>query len=185
MSDWISCNYGTKKGFLKTYWYQFLYYIGFYRKYKNIDWVKVNRVIFVCKGNVCRSAYAEQVAKSYTKNCKSCGLEAKFNVGANQDAIKAAKTTKYSLDFHKTTPLDNMSFQDGDLLIAMEPYQIKKIANKYGYSIQYTLLGVWNKQKRPYIQDPYGCSEEYFSACFKYLQDCVHDIMTIYKNTQT
>jgi protein-tyrosine phosphatase len=170
---WLTKNYGSRSGFVKSIWYQFLYYSGYYRQYKNIDWSLVNRLVFVCKGNICRSAYAEAVTHSLGLEAISFGLDTIDNVPANVNAIKTAESMGLDLMAHKTTTVKIVELEANDLLIAMEPWQCERLGELFDQQYQCTLLGLWLTPALPYIYDPYGMSQSYFDTCFKRIQQGV------------
>jgi protein-tyrosine phosphatase len=176
MKGWFANRYGSRRGFALTFWHQFLYSIGKYRAYRKVDWESVERLVFVCKGNICRSAYAESVAKSLNIQTISCGVDTRNGSPANSDAIQVAKARGKNLSKHKTTSLNELSLRKGDLLVAMEPWQAKHLESELGSGCKSTLLGIWSVSKRPYIQDPYGASTAYFNNCFSFIEKSVHEI---------
>ncbi|MDT8281491.1 MAG: phosphotyrosine protein phosphatase [Gammaproteobacteria bacterium] len=173
---WIARHFGSRRGFVRTYWYRLLYYLGTYRKYKDIDWQSVERLVFVCKGNICRSAYAEVVARSLGIDAISCGLDTIENAQANESAIRAAKIRGFNLDEHRTRPVMYLVFKKTDLLIAMESWQCEFLTLHLRRKHQCTLLGLWGAAISPHIQDPYGSSSEYFEKCFSYIEKSVNEI---------
>ena len=168
--------YGSKRGFVKVHWHKFLYALGFYNEYREVDWSKVNRLIFVCKGNICRSPFAAVVAESVGLDAVSCGIEAGNGVPANNHAIEAASRKGLSLVNHKAIPIDSIQLKSGDLFVAMEPWHFKKIKRKFGINTRITLLGLWHVHKYPYIHDPYGATEKYFDNCFGLIEKSVNEI---------
>ena len=72
--QFINDNYGSKRGFLNGYKYKLLFSLGFYRSYQKIDFNAVNRLVFICSGNICRSAFGEYMAKAKGLNAVSYGL---------------------------------------------------------------------------------------------------------------
>lgn len=173
---WFENKYGSKRGFLKTYWYQFNCMLGRYNHYQQVDWSKIKRLVFVCKGNVCRSAFAEQVAKSLDIESISCGIRAIENAHANEQAVLAARKMGYNLSQHKTTPLMYPVLTSSDLIIAMEPEQVEFMEEHAAVKLNYTLLGLWGNATMPYLHDPFNCTPEYFGRCFKIIEDAVSEL---------
>ncbi len=171
--NWMKRQYGSRRGFVKTLWYQLLNLTGRYRQYKNINWDSVDRLVFVCKGNICRSAFAEKVARELGIKAISCGLDTIENAPANIDAQKAAKELGYDLSKHKTIPVMYVMLKKTDLLVVMELWQAKFLTKHLCRHYQCTLLGLWNKTALPHIQDPYGATNDYFERCFKIIQQSV------------
>lgn len=176
INRWFADNYGFRRGALLTYWYRVLYLFGWYRAYRQVDWGSIDRLVFVCKGNICRSAYAEAVAKSFDMEAVSCGIDTQDGVSANQSAIIVAAAKGFDLQSHRTSRVQSLSIRHHDLFIAMEPYQVEYLKHEFKEN-QCTLLGLWGKPVNPHIQDPYGASETYFHHCFYYLEKSVYEIV--------
>jgi len=176
LDRWLKNNYGSKRGFVYDYYCRVQNLFNTFKKYDHQDLSAVERVVFICKGNVCRSAYAEAFAKTLNLNTISCGIDANDSASANKKAIATAKLRNIDLDRHKTTPILKVDFKKNDLLVVMEPYQanavIKLLKDKYPVA----LLGLWCSPKRPYIHDPYSSSMEYFEACFNHIEKAVYVI---------
>ncbi|MCK5396505.1 MAG: phosphotyrosine protein phosphatase [Gammaproteobacteria bacterium] len=168
--------YGSRRGCIRSYWYRLLYFTRFYQAYRRIDWSSVERLVFVCKGNICRSAFAEAVAKSEGVDAVSCGLDTIEAAPANVDAIKTAGKMGFNLDGHRTTPITLLTINENDLFIAMEPWQAEYIKAHFHDTNTCTLLGLWGEPVRPYIHDPYSSTIEYFETCFKYIEKTVYEI---------
>lgn len=173
---WLNNYYGTRRGFVHTLWHRLLYSLGLYRHYRDIDWQSVERLVFVCKGNICRSAYAEVVARSLGIEATSCGLDAIEDAPADADAITMAKQLGFDLDSHVSRPIMYLILKKTDLLIAMDPYQAEFLHKNLVRQHATTLLGLWNRPVLPYIQDPYGSSSEYFEKCFTYIENSVNEL---------
>lgn len=173
--DFIN-QYGTRRGVIRTFWHKFKNFFGAYNKYKKIDWSQVDRLVFVCKGNICRSAYAEEIARSLHIKTISFGINAILDEPANAGAIKVAACRGIDLAQHKTTPLASVVLEATDLVVAMEPWQAEALHTKLQRKYPVTLLGLWLCPLRPHIQDPYGRNEIYFNNCFEYIEKSVYEI---------
>lgn len=173
-NQWLARRYGSRRGFVRTHWHLLKYYLGMYRQYESIDWQSVERLVFVCKGNICRSAYAEAVACSLGVNAISCGLDTIENAPANGSAIRAAERSGFSLDKHVTHPVMYLALKKTDLIVTMEPWQAEYLEKYLVRNHACTLLGLWSKKKLPHLQDPYSAVDEYFDECFSSIRDGVH-----------
>jgi len=168
--------YGSRRGFIRACWHKILCLLGVYDNYRRIDWDKIDRLVFICKGNICRSAYAEAVARSLGINAISCGISAIVDAPANVDAVQIASQRGVDLKQHKTTPILNAVFRKTDLLVAMEPWQAESLNRILKASHYITLQGLWLPPLRPHLQDPYGHSAAYFDNCFEYIEKSVYEI---------
>jgi protein-tyrosine phosphatase len=168
--------YGSRRGFVLTEWYRLRALLGEYRKYRRIDWASVQRLVFVCKGNICRSAFAEAVARREGVDAISCGIDAGQGFPADRDAIAAASLKGIDLREHRTRHVRTVTLRRGDLLVAMEPWQVAILGQQFGKEFQITLAGIWGSGAGPYIRDPYGTSTGYFNHCFNTMEKSVHAI---------
>ena len=152
--------------------------VGGFWMYRKINWARVNRLVFVCKGNICRSPYAEMRAKGCGIEVVSMGLAAKSGTLANLDAIKNAAVRGIDLELHRAKQQKDICIETGDLLVGMEPWHasvLQRMAKKAG--AQTTLLGLWTNSPRPYIHDPYGHAEAYFQTCFSVIDEAVESLI--------
>lgn len=172
----LADKYGSRRGALLTFKFRFLSLFGRYRKYQQVDWASIDRLVFVCKGNICRSAYAEAVAKSVGIEAISCGIDTVMSAPANERAAEVASQRGFDLQEHKTTTVQSLAINKSDLLIAMEPWQADYLLNHSPAGTVCTLLGLWGQRKAPHIHDPYGASSVYFDNCFNYIESCVCNI---------
>ena len=175
INNWLAENYGSRRGAILTYKYRVLCLLGKYRKYRQINWDEIDRLVFVCKGNICRSAYAEAVARSTGINSISCGIDTVMGAPANEEAIKISAKRGFDLIGHKTTPVQSLTFKKTDLLIAMEPWQVEYLHHKLSVD-NCSLLGLWGRPVTPHIHDPYGSSSRYFDNCFNFIESSVYEI---------
>ncbi len=173
---WSAVKYGSRRGMLTTVQHQLYGLFGSYRQYKAIRWADVNRLVFVCKGNICRSAYAEVLARQAGLEAISFGLQTVDNAPANKDAIRIASELDIDLKQHLTTTVTNVELKPGDLLVAMEPWQLKELTGLFADRYQYTLLGLWIKPELPHLQDPYAMSDAYFKTCFQHIRRAINTL---------
>jgi low molecular weight protein-tyrosine phosphatase len=171
MMQYISDTYGSKKGFLRHIKTQTLYRLGCYRKYTQLR-SDIERIVFVCQGNICRSALAEWVFKDHSNfPVASIGLDTHSGKPANSRMIEIAKSKGVDLSRHKTTSVNDFEPKPRDLYICMEVKQIEGL-NSLGLRNAATLLlsTILTKPKIT-INDPY-------SANTAYMEKCADDIIT-------
>lgn len=175
--QWVADHYGGKRALLEHALYLSRYRLGLLRSYCRVSWPSVGRLVFVCRGNICRSPYAEATARQRLSMASaSFGIETVTGVGANPSAVHNAGLRKIDLTGHRATNVTDFVLRENDLLIAMEPQQgevLRAWANRMNCRVQVTLLGLWIKHPRPYIADPYGRGDAYFQNCFKLIDSAV------------
>jgi len=146
--------------------------IGAYRRYELADLARVRRLVFVCKGNICRSPFAEAVARSVGIVATSYGLDARRGLPADPNAARAAIRQGVSVDSHLTRPLGDAQIDTGDLIVAMEPGHVSGIHHAAGErACDLVLLGMWLDPALPYLFDPYAMSDLQFDTCFGRIRD--------------
>jgi len=160
---YINDNYGSKRGLLNHFYYGCLAKLGIYGNFKKIDFTEVTRLVFVCKGNICRSPLGNTTAISQGFCSESYGLECKGNNPADKRAISFGRTLGLQLNSHRSTPIDAYSPKQGDLVVLMEPAHLVKIEKLDLGCVQVTFSGLWLSSPCPYLHDPYNTSTEYFS----------------------
>lgn len=158
--------YGGRRGLLEHVRSRTLYALGAYRRVRDIEWAAVQRLAFVCKGNICRSPYACAKARSLGVHAVSFGLDAADGAPANPAALQNAFLRGVDLSGHRSTKLESARLVERDLVIVFEPKQIAEVRKRIGAGMPTKLLGLRSRPVRPHIQDPYGMSDRYFQQCF-------------------
>jgi protein-tyrosine phosphatase len=167
LSAWIRDRYGGKRAFLRYCTTRAGALTGRYGEYLDLDYGRVERLVFVCKGNICRSPYAEARARAMGHPSVSAGIEA--TPGSPADAVASRIAARRGLDLghHCASRFDMALLQPSDLLLAFEPVHLAALLGKrQRIACQVTLLGLFGRAPYPYIHDPHGCPEAYFSSCF-------------------
>lgn len=165
----LEARYGSRRAMVRNAYYLATYRLGMLARYQQIDWRSVNRLVFVCKGNICRSPYAEVVAATRGVQAISCGLEATAGSAATREAIRNAGARGVDLRGHRAQRLQDIELAEGDLLVAMDPEQARRLDRQLGdreMRAQITLLGIWSEWLRPFLADPFGRTDSYFQTCY-------------------
>jgi len=173
--------YGSKKGFLRFWYYQCLLKVGAFRKYSYQDYRNPGdtprRLVFVCVGNICRSPLAEAYAKSFGVDAASFGLNCTDGHPADPRTVQYGIAFGLDLSDHKTINLKNFSIRDGDILVGMEPKHVKELGALPLKGVPVVLAGVACRKPIAYIHDPYNCSESYFDRCEATVLEAVRGIL--------
>jgi protein-tyrosine-phosphatase/peptidoglycan/xylan/chitin deacetylase (PgdA/CDA1 family) len=153
--------------FTRQMFYKLQLRLGKFNSLKRIHGERIERLVFVCRGNVCRSPYAEATAKSLGVSVISCGTDVTNSATAEMMAVRAALLRGQDLSTHMSRSIFNIKLNSSDCLVAMDPSHLsvaQDIAARTG--CQVTLLGLWMDSPCPEIQDPYGRSPQAFQLCF-------------------
>jgi protein-tyrosine phosphatase len=187
--DWAAFfarRYGRKMGLVRHYSQLARYMLGAFSSLKRVEWKNVRRLVFVCKGNICRSPYAEARARIMGLACSSFGLEAEACVPADPSAIRGARARGLDLTPHRAQSASQFTMAAGDLLTAMEPWQVAQLQSRpLPTGAQVTLLGLWCSPRRPHIEDPFGLSDDYFQTCFGIIDNALGSMSALIAKPET
>jgi protein-tyrosine phosphatase len=166
--------FGGRRAYLSHLAARALSVAGAYRGLLDVDWSSVGRLVFVCKGNICRSPYAEARARSLGIDAVSFGLDAAGGAGADASATRNARLRRLDLSAHRSRRVDGSLLQPKDLVLLFEPQQVEQFRERFGSTgVAVTLAGLWAKPERPYLCDPYGRSDVCFQDCFSVIDASV------------
>lgn len=146
---------------------------------ENVDLKRAERLVFVCKGNICRSAYAGALAHGQGLAVASCGLDTTPGLPADAVAQRIAAGRGIDLAAHRTQRWLETELTGADLVLAMEPGQLRRIAKRVAdVRGQVGLLGLWSMPPLRAIKDPYGQADARFEACFDLIEAAVARLAT-------
>lgn len=170
--------YGGRRAYVAHLCARVSYAMGSYRLAQTINWGAVERLVFICRGNICRSPYASARACALGARAISLGLEAVDGAGVNEDAARNALPRGIDLKDHRSTRVQESLILPGDLIVAFEPPHLLRLSERSTTGAAgITLLGLWNHPVRPHIQDPYGRSDQYFQQCFAAIDRNIRELM--------
>lgn len=164
ITEKIKHEFGSRKGFLRFFYFQTLLKLGFFRRYQKVDFSTVKRLVFACTGNICRSPFAEAVARANGANSFSFGLDTRGGDKADPRAIAYAAAQGIDLAHHVTRKLADYKAETGDLLILMEPAHLWMLPSHLR-PMPITFAGFWLDSTILYLHDPYNTCTEYFHKC--------------------
>lgn len=165
LKQYIENQFGSKRGLFKLCVTEVTRRLGFYKQYSQIDFLKVNRLVFICHGNICRSPLGEAVAKSQGALAESYGLDTRGGDNADPRAIAFGTQNKLIMGNHITRHIKEYTPKPGDLLIGMEPKHTNALKALYGNTIQITLAGLWLPKPVAYLHDPFSANILFFNRC--------------------
>lgn len=127
------------------------------------------RLVFVCTGNTCRSPLAEALARRHASErgwtrlaVGSAGIAAGAGAPASSGSVDAGEQIGLDLSDHASTPLTSELVEASDLILAMSPHHLARIA-ELGGGERATLLSAFAEGREgedafdaPGIPDPFG-----------------------------
>lgn len=145
------------------------------------------RIIFVCKGNVCRSPFAEHLFRSFGPDgkilVKSCGLKVDQSASSPNEAIHAARSFGINLSGHRARRMDLTEMDQIDLIVPMEYHQYRELIQLSPAIKEKVYL---MREFIPFptnmfcnIDDPYGCNQQEYYKCYLLIQAAVFNLYRI------
>lgn len=140
----------------------------------------IRSVLFVCRGNICRSAYAEKKFHLLLRdlglsevNVSSAGLETTPDKPADPVAIEVARSLGIDLSTHRTRRVDK-ALVAADLILAMEGWQIRVLRKRF--AVRAYLLGAFGEGGIT-IFDPYALPPMRYSECFSQIDEALIGVL--------
>ena len=139
------------------------------------------KIVFVCTGNICRSAFAEKLMKAEINSpfltIESCGLDVQVSSPSPVEAVRAANKIGLNLEDHLSRGFEYCDFECADLILAMELWQYRKLLKMFPHKLlEIKLL----REFTPFpenllcnINDPFGDSDVGFDKCFAQIRRSV------------
>jgi protein-tyrosine phosphatase len=157
--------------------------MGQFDNLKYIQAERIDRIVFVCRGNVCRSPYAEAAAKSLGLQATSCGVDVIRSAPAEPMAVRAALMRGKDLSMHMSRSIFDVSLGRADLLVAMDPSHLPVACEvAAGTGSQVTLIGLWRKPTVTEIADPYGKPLLDYCQCFDRIDEALSELLNSIKH---
>lgn len=173
----IHRNHGTWRGLVRALLAHAEFALGRLEVHTRLPADNVDRLVFVCLGNINRSAFAESVARQLGANTCSIGLSTTTGAPAFHKAIETAPLFGLDLSKHRSTDLTNYQFRPTDILLVMEIRHAKQLIAAGVPKGSIALLGHWASPHRIHIHDPHTLSDDYFRTCFTLLHSAVHGLV--------
>lgn len=145
---------------------------------------KPKHIIFVCKGNICRSAFAEYYMKSIAEGLEvkigSYGLDVDQGKHPPREAINTAATFGIDISKHISQKLYKVDVENADLIIPMEYGQYQRLVELYPEKKFFVKL---LKKYAPFpysvfcnIDDPFGCEQDEFIKSFNLIHKSIEGL---------
>lgn len=179
----IAGSFGTYRGLARVLLGEAEYLAGRVNRFLQPNLAATSRLVFVCLGNINRSAFAEAVAASIGLNTASIGLSTSSGNPAFHIAVDTARYFGIDLQAHRATDFTDYEYREGDLLLAMEIRHAHRLANLGIPQEAITLFGHWATPHRIHIHDPHTLSSAYFRTCFSLIHSAVRELAMDCRNT--
>jgi protein-tyrosine phosphatase len=172
----ISVNYGTGRGWVRAMLADLEDVFGRVARFETFSALETKRLVFVCQGNICRSAFADRLARNMGLAAASVGLATNSGMPAFELARTTAAMRGVDLSPHRTTAWSDLKAEDGDLFLAMEIRQAHQLLRLGVPAKEIALLGRWARPRRIHLHDPHTLSSAYFQTCFALIDSAVRNL---------
>jgi len=124
---------------------------------------QIRRLLFVCHGNICRSPFAEGLAKARIEGCTvySAGVRAKPNLRSPERLVQIAQALGVDLEHRRSVRIGPAHVAWADLILVMDADNFSRVAADFPDAVmKMTLLGLFAPGQSPVIGDPDPTSED-------------------------
>lgn len=146
------------------------------------------KVMFICTGNICRSAMAEGILKKLVNDKKldiqvySCGTYAETGDYATYNAIEAAKLYDVDITNHRATNIRDSKIKDMDVILCATMshkqtvlYMYPELEGKVYTMKEYA--GLDKNGQDLNISDPWGYDMNVYTNCIQEINLCIEKMI--------
>ena len=121
----------------------------------------MSSVLFVCLGNICRSPFAAEAARSRLAGVavESAGFHAEEGRPTPRHVMETARMLAVDMSSCRSSRLTRERVDAADLIVCMDLANLKKLRSEFPEALpRSTLLGLFCPDGPPQIKDPLGLS---------------------------
>jgi protein-tyrosine-phosphatase len=130
-----------------------------------------NQILFVCYGNINRSALAERQLRTLLpgfEGASSCGFHVPDGRAADPVMCRLAREHGVNLEDWRSTTIDQAQVDAADVILAMEAWHLVRLREEFPSARDRSFLMscVTEAEEIPLeIQDPFGRAESDYERC--------------------
>lgn len=138
---------------------------------------RAQKILFVCKGNICRSPFAEHYIRKLVPESvevASCGYYPASGRPSPEAACNAAKDYGVNLRNHQSREICEEDVKSSDVVFVFDEENRRTLRERFPSARRRIhLLGVMNARGPMHIQDPYGGAVEDFRSCYQIIRNAL------------
>ena len=146
----------------------------------------MKKIMFICTGNICRSAMADGLMKKLVKDTGkdievySCGVFAEDGDRPTYNAIEVMERMDIDLRKHQATNIRNSNIKEMDIILCATQSHKNAVEQLYPELKRkiYTIKEYAGYEKEDWdISDPWGYDIEIYQFCAQQLEKCLEKII--------
>jgi len=137
------------------------------------------RLLFACDRNICRSPFAERLAKAQLEGCTvySAGVRAKPNLRSPERLVQIAQAMGVDLEGRRSVRIGAAHVMWADLILVMDADNFGRIAADFPEAVtKMTLLGLFAPGAHAVIRDPDTTSEDAMLDVLDQIREAVNGL---------
>ena len=128
------------------------------------------RILFVCRGNICRSPFAQRYAQQkFPKgwSVSSCGYYPQKGRTPPSIAVEIAEEFGVNLSDHRSAQVNREAFEEADIIFTFDGFDYEALRSLYSSArAKIYLMGTLCLDTPLVIKDPYGEGAEEFRRTY-------------------
>jgi protein-tyrosine-phosphatase len=142
-------------------------------------WESAAHVLFLCHGNICRSPFAEEIARRFHpgKVFSSAGFHRQAGRLAPETARRVATEVGITLEHHRSRIVNRELVEQADLIIVFDARNMGRLNERLKpYARRAIYFGSLTPRGRLSVADPAGSGPEAFVSCFRQIERTIAGI---------
>lgn len=143
-------------------------------------WLGADTVLFVCLGNICRSPFAELLARqqgSGERLLPSAGSSRLEGRLSPPEAVAAARAFKVDLGPHRSRSLNEEMIARADAIFVFDDRNYTTLASDFpGIEDRLHFVGALAPAGPLFIDDPYGRSAEHYDESYRRIAEAIRAV---------
>lgn len=141
------------------------------------------RLLFVCRGNLCRSPFAEHHARRFAPasfEIESAGTHAEESRPCPSEAIAAARQLGADLSHHRSRAVDAACIDRAELIFVFDESDRGSVCDRFPEAAhKVRRLGLLDPRAPVLIRDPYGYEFRDYVAAYRAIATALTSIATV------
>ena len=153
---------------------------------KAMDLLKsAESLLFICKGNICRSPFAHYYLESFlldSVSVESCGYYPQDGRSCPSNGIEAAKKFGLDMTSHRSKQVSSDLISEADIIFTFDEANYQTVKNKFPLAKDKLYrIGLFS-QSGLVIKDPYGENVKYFDEIYQLIAQAIDSIVKYKKS---